>query len=106
MRRADREGGGTSLLGRHEALQFFSAIQQDIDRGRCRILLRALLHHQKASSIGRHGGQKLPSARLVPRGGPPTALPAKRAIDLAEGASPVARPARGLHRKQPTSPRE
>jgi hypothetical protein len=31
MRRADREGtGGTWLLGRHEALQFFSAIQQDI----------------------------------------------------------------------------
>jgi hypothetical protein len=42
MRRADREGaGGTSLLGRHEALQFFSAIQQDVDRSRCRILLRA-----------------------------------------------------------------
>ena len=45
---------GAALLGRHQALQFFSAFQQDIGSGRCRILLRALLHHQKRRPSGRH----------------------------------------------------
>jgi hypothetical protein len=72
----------------------------------CRILLRPLLHHLKASSIGRHGARRLPSAPIRSLVGHPPPVQRKRAMGLAEGSSPVARPARGLHRKQPTSPRE
>src|SRR2546426_3093937 len=76
-------GGGTSLLGRHEALQFFSAIQQNIDRGRCRILLRALLHHQKASSIGSTAPRNFRPPDLFRVVGHPPPVQRQRAIDPA-----------------------